>query len=186
MILERRTGAGAWASSWWATLEIQVAMIAAHLVAGGDLPDPGWIAVSGVLTLLAGRVVLGGRLRAATALPLLLGLQLVGHAWMTALAPMQHHGSSALLPSGPMLAAHVVGAAVTYLVWRLRARAIRAVVHWLRAVTVPVSRVATVTSDGAVLTARTAALTIGPRGPPWRRIPAALSVALPAPSLHPA
>jgi hypothetical protein len=155
-----------------ATLEICAALVVAHLLAGGALPSPVWLAVTALLVFGAGLLVLRGRLRLGVAVPVLVAAQLLLHAWLTALAtdPVVASGGHAHGTAHPaetaldplMLGLHVVGGLLTALSWHLRARAVDVVVTWLRAVLAPVSRPPRVPASVVVLVA-----------PRWREVVAA-------------
>jgi len=115
-----------------ATVEIMVAVVAAHTWAGGGPPSVAWTAGAAALVLGAGVVVLRGRVSLPVAVPALVAAQLLLHCWMTVLAagPHDHHGGAPLGLDRPMLVAHVVGGLVTALVWAVRRRAVDVLVAW--------------------------------------------------------
>lgn len=116
-------------------LESVAALALAHLAAGGEVLDPWWLVAFGVLVYAAGGIVLRGRAGIRVVLPALLAAQVLGHAWLVALSPGAHAGHEhvaggflGLTPS--MLAAHLVAAAVTGVMWALRRRAVDVLLHW--------------------------------------------------------
>lgn len=116
-------------------LESVAALALAHLAAGGEGLDPWWLAAFGVLVYAASGVVLRGRAGIRVVLPALLAVQVLGHAWLVALSPGTHlghgHATVGLLGLTPsMLAAHVVAAAVTGVMWALRRRAVDVLLRW--------------------------------------------------------
>ena len=126
-----------------AAVESTTALVAGHTLAGGMLPSLPWIGLMGAAVFLAGLPVLSGRLRLRWAVPALVVLQLVLHAWLTVLAPMpemavsgamgQAHGSSlGGLLAPHMLLVHVAGALLTALLWELRAQVVDVIVTWAR------------------------------------------------------
>ena len=127
--------------TWWrsarCTVETLLVVVLAHTWAGGSLPSAGWLAAVAVLMTVCGVAVLRGRVRPLVALPLLLGAQLLLHAWMHTLTAGEHaahaaHAAQSGAVAGldlPMLLAHLAGAAVTALAWDLRRRAVRVVVE---------------------------------------------------------
>lgn len=125
-----------------AAVESTTALVVGHTLAGGMLPSLPWILLMGAAVFLAGLPVLNGRLRLRWAVPALVVLQLVLHAWLTVLAPMpemavsgmaQAHGSSlGGLLDPHLLLVHVAGALLTALLWELRAQVVDVIVTWAR------------------------------------------------------
>ena len=127
------------------SIESVVALALAHLAAGGDVPSGWWLAAFGVPVYAASRLVLRQRARIRVVLPVLVALQVLGHAWLVALAAggAQHAGH--LDESGPflglspaMLAGHLAAAAVTGAMWALRRRAVDVLLQWAEPARVPV------------------------------------------------
>ncbi len=151
-LLPRR---GTAARSAVAAIESTTVLVAGHTAAGGMLPSTWWIVLMGAAVFVAGLPVLAGRVRLRWAVPVLVALQLVLHAWLTVLAPMpemtaagsgamvQAHGSSlGALLAPEMLLVHVAGALVAALLWELRAHAVDVVVTWARPELPPLPRAA--------------------------------------------
>ncbi|WP_435769808.1 hypothetical protein [Nocardioides sp. SYSU DS0651] len=118
------------------SVETVVALTVAHLAAGGQAPEVGWLAAFGAVVYVAGLAVLRRRVTLRVALPALLASQVLGHAWLVTLSQQPHHGHSDAGPvfglSWSMLAAHLVAAAVTGTVWLLRRRAVTVILQWAR------------------------------------------------------
>ncbi|WP_232676449.1 hypothetical protein [Nocardioides sp. R-C-SC26] len=148
-------------------VEITLVLVLAHAWAGGHLPGAGWIAVMAASVFAAGMVVHRGRMPIRVMAPVLVGVQVLLHAWMALLtagpsladdagmhgtAFSGWHQHEVLEPR--MLAVHAAGGVVTALVWSLRDRAMDVVVTWSRPILLEVPR------WGAELTATTDA---GPR-----------------------
>ena len=117
------------------SLESVTALVLAHVAAGGEAPAPWWLALFAVLVYGAGGLVLRNKVSIKVMLPLLLAAQLLGHAWLVALAPHAHaghgHATSVLLGlTPPMLAAHAVAGVVTGAMWALRRRAVDVLLEW--------------------------------------------------------
>ncbi|MDO9396191.1 MAG: hypothetical protein Q7T71_06590, partial [Herbiconiux sp.] len=68
-----------------ATVEVTGALALGHLLAGGSLPSVPWLVVMAAAVFGAGCLVLHGRVRPLVAVPLLIAVQLLLHAWLTAL-----------------------------------------------------------------------------------------------------
>ena len=120
-----------------AAVESTAVLVVGHIWAGGMLPSYSWVALMAAAVFAAGIPVLSGRLRLRYAVPGLVALQLLLHAWLTVLAPLPAaggHGAHGAhlggLLSPSMLAVHVLGALVTALVWEIRARVVDVVVTW--------------------------------------------------------
>ncbi len=136
LIVHRVPVRGVRVSAALAALETVVALGLAHRAAGGELPDPLWLALAGVPAYAAGLLVLRRRATIGSVLPALVGLQLVLHGWLVTLAgPTGHaHGAApevVLGLTGPMVAAHLVAAVVTGAVWHLRRRAVEVLIGWV-------------------------------------------------------
>lgn len=161
-----------------ATVEVTGVLALGHVWAGGSLPTPLWLGVMAAVVYAAGLLVLKGRVRPLLAVPALLATQLLLHAWLTALTPvdpMAHadHLHATLDPA--MLAVHTAGALVTALVWELRARAGDVVVTWSRPLRPPVPllrRVAAPVASPVSLMSRFVCSDAPRRGPPVVPAPA--------------
>lgn len=117
------------------SLESVAALALAHVAAGGTSPDPAWLVAFGVLVYAAGVIVLRGRAGIRVVLPVLVAVQVLGHAWLVALAPGTHaahaHGAGGFLGLSPtMLGAHGLAAVVTATMWALRRRVVDVVLCW--------------------------------------------------------
>lgn len=187
-LLPRR---GTAARSAVAAIESTTVLVAGHTAAGGMLPSLPWIALMGAAVFVAGLPVLAGRVRLRWAVPVLMALQLVLHAWLTVLAPMpemsgmsaggasgamtQTHGASlGALLAPEMLLVHAAGALVAALLWELRAHAVDVIVTWARPELPPLTgapRAATRTPYLPWTVAALVMLTAPRRGPP---VPAGL------------
>ncbi|HWJ08635.1 MAG TPA: hypothetical protein VNS46_04620 [Nocardioides sp.] len=118
------------------------ALALAHVAAGGEVPQPMWLAAFGALVYAAGLPVLRQRARIGVVLPALVVAQVLGHAWLVALTPASHvghgHDGGMLLGLSPaMLAAHGVAALVTGVMWAVRRRVVDVLVHWADPAPVP-------------------------------------------------
>ncbi|MCR1782680.1 hypothetical protein KVF89_09065 [Nocardioides carbamazepini] len=157
------------------SLESVTALVLAHLAAGGAVPSVWWLAVFAALVYAAGGLVLRGRASIRLVLPGLVAAQLLGHAWLVALAPEAHghgHPMSALLGLTPaMLVAHLVAAAVTGTMWMLRRRAVEVLLRWTDpgVVPVPVLRRIRAATPRRLRTAQHARALAPTRGPPRLR-----------------
>lgn len=125
------------------SLESVAALALAHVAAGGEVPQPLWLAAFGALVYAAGLPVLRRRAGIALVLPALVVAQVVGHAWLVALAPAGHaghgHDGGMLLGLTPaMLAAHGAAALVTGVMWAVRRRVVEVLVRWADPGLVPV------------------------------------------------
>lgn len=123
------------------------ALALAHVAAGGEAPQPWWLAVFGALVYAAGLPVLRGRAGIARVLPALVVAQVLGHAWLVALVPGSHaghgHDAGMLLGLTPtMLAAHGAAALVTGVMWAVRRRVVDVLIRWTDPGLVPVPVVA--------------------------------------------
>ena len=114
-----------------ASAEIVVAFCVAHLAAGGQLPTPQWLLAAGGSVFLASWLVIRRRFRLRWMVPVLtvaqLWLHLTASAATAAAASPGHAGHAHLHGEQPvltwsMLAAHVVAAGVTALIWAFRRR----------------------------------------------------------------
>lgn len=117
------------------SVESVAALALAHVAAGGEVPQPSLLAAFGALVYAAGVPVLRGRAGIGRVLPALLAAQVLGHAWLVALAPGGHaghgHDGGMLLGLTPtMLAAHAAAALVTGVMWAVRRRVVDVLVSW--------------------------------------------------------
>lgn len=160
-----------------AAVESTAVLLVGHTWAGGMLPSHTWVALMTATVLLVGLPVLGGRVRLRYAVPALVALQLLLHAWLTVLAPVPDahgaHAAGAGLLGGllepHMLLVHVAGGLVTALLWELRARLVDVVVTWSRTERPPLPGVRRLPARALRLPRPTTALlTLGAprRGPP--------------------
>ncbi|TNM42757.1 hypothetical protein FHP29_07040 [Nocardioides albidus] len=157
------------------SLESVTALALAHAAAGGEVPGPWWLAAFAGLVYAAGGLVLRERASIRVVLPALLAVQVLGHAWLVALAPGVHashaHADPGVLGLTPaMLGAHVVAAAITGAMWSLRRRAVEALVQWSApgVVPPPAVRRATTATTSPVRTPREERSPAPTRGPPTR------------------
>lgn len=164
-----------------ATVEIMTGVLLAHSAAGGALPSATWLLVLAGIVFASSLLVLRRRVRLRWMIPLLVIAQLALHDALAAAHPAAHgvHGA-VLATQGPstswqMLAAHLVSAAITALVWSVRRRLQAVLRGSSRALTTirPVPR-PTVRAEAP---AQSVWLGIWALGSPWRgppqRVPAA-------------
>lgn len=119
-----------------ATVEVTGALAVGHVWAGGSLPSVPWLAVMATAVFGSGLLVLRGRVSPLLAVPALVVVQLLLHAWLTTLTATPtmemgaatHSGSTHALLHPSMLAVHVAGGLLTALLWELRTRAAEVVV----------------------------------------------------------
>ncbi|WP_340539608.1 hypothetical protein [Nocardioides sp. GXZ039] len=159
-----------------ASLEVTGVLTLGHVWAGGVLPSLPWLAAMAAVVFGAGLLVLRGRIRPLVAVPALVAVQLLLHAWLSALtmggAHHEHLGSAhgaALAPA--MLAVHVAGGLFTALAWELRARVVDVVVTWTRLTSPPylLARRAPAPVFGPTAWSRRFVVSAAPRrGPPAR------------------
>ncbi|WP_109508700.1 hypothetical protein [Nocardioides speluncae] len=171
-----------------ATAEIVFGVTAAHVLAGGSLPDPWTIAALTLLVFGLSAAFLRGRIGYLPAVAVGSLAQVavhIGYAALPASAePHAAHGAhagpavdtavgttavdlGAAVPSGSMILAHAVSALVVAAVWSLRARALEAAVGWLRAgPAAPVGAVPVLRRTPTRPHARFVELCAAPRGPP--------------------
>lgn len=117
------------------SLESVAALALAHMAAGGEVPGALWLTAFGGLVYAASVVVLRRKAGIRVVLPVLVGAQVLGHAWLVALSPGAHathgHDAGGFLGLTPgMLAAHALAAAVTGLMWAVRRRAVVVLLAW--------------------------------------------------------
>jgi hypothetical protein len=150
------------------TVEVMAVLVAAHTWAGGQLPQPGWMAGTAALVFAGGLVVLRGRAPLRVMVPLLVAAQLLLHCWMVVLAPTSGHAHGAHLElSWQMVLAHVLGGVVTALVWGLRRRAVEVVLTWAGIGMMPVPTLRrSVARYAPVLPLRRPLVVVPLRGPP--------------------
>lgn len=183
---------GAVAGAALSTAEVLTFLVAAHTWAGGRLPAPAWVALTGVLLLGGALLVQRHRVPLVVAVPVLVAAQLLLHGWLVALAgdaaahPAAHAGGHAHATGAgatdvsvvadlgwPMVLAHVAGGVVTALVWELRRRAVDVVVAWLLAGLVPVPALRRVLTPGRPAPRPRRPVVVVPlRGPPVGPVPA--------------
>ncbi|MFJ9316305.1 hypothetical protein ACIRN4_19110 [Pimelobacter simplex] len=126
------------------SLESVTALVLAHVAAGGEVPALWWLCVVGLLVHGAGALVLHRRASIRVVLPVLVAVQLLGHAWLVALSPGMHgheHAMTAFLGLTPaMLGAHLLAAVVTGTMWSLRRRAVEVLLAWTEPGRLPAPR----------------------------------------------
>ena len=115
--------------------ETTAALAIAHTAAGGMLPSPGWLLAIAATAYGASLLVLRGRAPVRLMVPVLIGLQVLSHAWLVALTEgtgVHSHGSGAdvLGLTWPMLLAHVAAGLVAAAAWVLRRRAVDVLLGW--------------------------------------------------------
>lgn len=125
------------------SLESVAALALAHVAAGGELPQPLWLAAFGALVYAASLPVLRRRADIGRVLPALVVAQVLGHAWLVALTPAGHaghgHEGGMLLGLTPaMLAAHGAAALVTGVMWAVRRRVVEVLLDWSDPAIVPI------------------------------------------------
>ncbi|MEZ0578658.1 hypothetical protein [Nocardioides sp. MH1] len=159
-------------SAGLAAAETTAALAIAHGAAGGELPSAAALGVIVATSYGAGLLVLRRHTPMRVALPALVGLQLVLHAWLVALSGGTGHvhdgGSEALLGlSWPMLAAHAAAGVAAALAWALRRRVVEVVLGWAGAVAPAVPLRARTTPSSVVRRPASRPATAHPtRGPP--------------------
>lgn len=176
-VVQRQSAA---ARSAWATAEIVTTLVAAHTAAGGVLPSLPWIGAMAGVVFLAGLGVLKGRVSSKVAVPALVVAQLLLHCYLTVLTPASGSMGQMQMGTGfvghlhhvltlPMLAAHVIGAVITALVWESRARAVDVLIAWSRPprALLPVARRLVAETAPLVRPATQQVIAVAPRrGPP--------------------
>ncbi|KRC46360.1 MULTISPECIES: hypothetical protein [unclassified Nocardioides] len=155
------------------SLESVAALVLAHVAAGGEVPQPLWLAAFGALVYAASGPVLRRRAGIRVVLPALVVVQVLGHAWLVALSPATHaghgHDGAMLLGLSPsMLAAHGVAAVVTGVMWSLRRRATEVLLGWARTGVLPVPSAPRLPARTRLVVPRSAWLVAATptRGPP--------------------
>lgn len=167
-----RLSAGATAAETTAALGV------AHTAAGGVLPSGGWLLAIAATAYGASLLVLRGRVPVRVMVPVLVGLQVLLHAWLVALTAgtgAHPHGSGADALMGltwPMLLAHVAAGLVAALAWVLRRRAIDVLLGWSDTATPGIAHRTRVTARRSRPTpAGRSVVALPTRGPP-RALPA--------------
>lgn len=157
------------------SLESVAALLLAHVAAGGEAPGPLWLAAFGVLVYAASGIVLRRRASIRVVLPVLLAVQVLGHAWLVTLSPVSHaghaHAAGGFLGLTPaMLVAHGVAAVVTGVMWALRKRAVDVLLRWSDpgALPLPTRRAPRVRPRSSIAVVHQAVATAPTRGPPAR------------------
>jgi hypothetical protein len=159
-----------------ATLEITALTCGAHVLAGGELPSPGFLLALGAVVFACSLATFGRVVRAVTVVPVVLATQIGLHAAFATAEPMHAMpgmagtGSSGLWHLEPtMFWAHLVTAVVTAIVLLTQERVLAAVVTWLARIT-PVAASAAPLLRGTFVVARStrrSLLRTSPRrGPP--------------------
>jgi len=138
------------------SVESSAAFALAHVAAGGAAPEPLWLVAFAALVYGGSSVVLRERAPIRVVLPVLLAAQVLGHAWLTTLAPpggASHHAvpdGGALLGLTPsMVLAHAAAGLVTGVMWAWRRRVVDVLLQWARPVTLPVAHLARTSSAPA-------------------------------------
>jgi len=174
LILREVPRSGARLSAGVTAAETTVALGVAHTAAGGALPSAGWLLAIAATVYGASLLVLRGRVPVRVAMPALVGLQVVLHAWVVALTAgsgMHAHGSASdplLGLSWPMLLAHLAAGAVAASAWVLRRRAVVVLLGWSDAPTPQIPHRARVLARAArAMPAGRSARALPARGPPW-------------------
>lgn len=136
LILREVPRAGVRLSAGLTATETTAALGIAHTAAGGVPPTAGWLLAIAATAYGAGLLVLRGRAPVRVMVPVLVGLQVLLHAWLVALtggtgAHQHGSGEDALLGlTWPMLLAHVAAGLVAALAWVLRRRAVDVLLGW--------------------------------------------------------
>ena len=136
LILREVPRSGVRLSAGFTAAETTAALGIAHTAAGGMLPSPGWLLAIAAMAYGASLLVLRGRASVRLMVPVLIGLQVLSHAWLVALAEgtgVHSHGSGADVLLGltwPMLLAHVAAGLVAAVAWVLRRRAVDVLLGW--------------------------------------------------------
>lgn len=121
-----------------ATLEVVAFAAGAHLLAGGQLPDPGFLLAFGAVVLAGARLSIGRRLPPAVVAGLVLAAQVGLHATLEAVGPA--HTAMAMAPmhtyplqlSPQMIWAHLVTTVVTAIVLLCQERVLAVLTTFLR------------------------------------------------------
>ncbi len=157
------------------SLESVAALALAHIAAGGEVPGALWLTAFGGLVYAASVVVLRRKAGIRVVLPVLVGAQVLGHAWLVALSPGAHathsHDAGGFLGLTPgMLAAHALAAAVTGVMWAVRRRAVVVLLAWsdLGRLPAPVRPAVPGRQTVAALVSRRFLAIAPTRGPPAR------------------
>lgn len=136
LILREVPRAGRRLSAGLTAAETTTALAIAHTAAGGVLPSGAWLLAIAATAYGASVLVLGERAPVRLMLPVLVGLQVLLHAWLVALTAgtgAHPHGAGADAVLGltwPMLLAHVAAGLVAASAWVLRRRAVDVLVGW--------------------------------------------------------
>ena len=136
LILREVPRSGVPLSAGLTAAETTAALALAHTAAGGMLPSAGWLLAIAATVYGASLLVLRGRLPVRLMLPVLVGAQVLLHAWLVTLTSgtgmhPHAHGSDALLGlTWPMLLAHVGAGLVAAAAWLLRRRAVDVLLGW--------------------------------------------------------
>lgn len=123
--------------SFVATIEIITLACAAHVVAGGDLPAPDFVAALSAVVFIASLLTYGRGVQLRYLVPIILAAQVGLHAGLDTPGAMPMRGMAA--PSGPdhlsatMLWAHLVVTMITAIVLLNQDRVAVAVTGWFSA-----------------------------------------------------
>ncbi len=136
LILREVPRSGVRLSAGLTAVEATAALAIAHTAAGGTLPSAGWLVAIAVTAYGASLLVLRGRAPVRVMVPVLVGLQVLSHAWLATLTAgtgAHPHGSGADVLLGltwPMLLAHVAAGLVAAVAWVVRRRAVDVLLGW--------------------------------------------------------
>lgn len=175
LVLREVPRSGVRLSAGLTAAETTAALGLAHTAAGGALPSAGWLLAIATTVYGASLLVLRRRVPVRVAMPALVGLQVVLHAWLVALTAgsgVHPHGSASdplLGLSWPMLLAHLLAGAVAALAWVLRRRAVDVLLGWSEAPTLRIAHRARVSARVVrPMPAGRSARALPTRGPPTR------------------
>jgi hypothetical protein len=135
LVLREVPRAGARLSAGLTAVETTAALAIAHTGAGGELPAVPALGAIALTSYGAGLLVLRHRTPIRIALPALVGLQVLLHAWLVVLSGGHHHahasGPGAFLGlSWPMLLAHLAAGTAAAVAWSVRRRVVEMVLGW--------------------------------------------------------
>ena len=179
LILREVPRSGVRLSAGLTAAETTAALAIAHIAAGGVLPSPGWLLAIAATAYGASLLVLRGKAPVRVMVPVLIGLQVLSHAWLVALTegtgahPHGPGGDALLGLTWPMLLAHVAAGLVAAVAWVLRRRAVDVLLGWAESPTPDIPHRARFTAHASRPTPAGRRVVVLPtRGPP-RALPAA-------------